>query len=244
MRLALLSDIHGNICALKSTYAKLIEHGFDKIVCLGDVVGYCASPSECIDFLAERGIETICGNHDYLTYSGKKDKIQPYAEYVIKWMQDRLDRRYMDWLAALPFKASTEQMEFVHASLECTDGRFWPYVLDPNTAQFHFYCQTKPFSASGHTHIPLLVRHRGATSTFELLRGMILDLGEHEKVLVNPGSVGQPRDLDARAASAIVDFDRRCISVVRAEYDVVQAQKDIIKAGLPDHLASRLASGL
>ncbi len=244
MRLALISDIHSNICALRSVYSKLIEHGFDRIICLGDVVGYCASPADCIDFLAERGIESICGNHDYLTYSGRKDNIQPYAEYVIKWMQDTLDRKHLDWLAALSFKGGMEEIEFAHASLECCDGRFWPYVLDPNSAQFHFYCQTKKYSASGHTHIPLLVRHCSTTSTFELLRNMIVDSRENEKIMINPGAVGQPRDFDARASAAIFDFNRRSISYIRAEYDVVKAQKDIIRARLPEQLASRLSSGL
>ncbi|HPO91003.1 MAG TPA: metallophosphoesterase family protein, partial [Victivallales bacterium] len=209
-----------------------------------DVVGYGATPEDCIDFLAERGIETICGNHDYLTYSEKKDKIQPYAEYVIKWMQDKLDRKYINWLSKLPFKLSLENIEFAHASLECTDGRYWPYVLDQHTAQFHFFCQTKTISASGHTHIPLLIRYKVTSTTFELLKNCILDLTENEKVIINPGSVGQPRDLDPRASSVIFDLKRNCISVIRAEYDIAKAQKDIIKAGLPKNLASRLSAGM
>lgn len=244
MKLALISDIHGNICALKAVYAKLLEHGFDRIICLGDVVGYGANPEDCIDFLAERGIETICGNHDYLTYSHKKDKIQPYAEYVIKWMQDRLPKKYIDWLAGLSFRISVENTECVHASLECTDGRFWPYVLDPNTAQFHFYCQKNTFAASGHTHIPLFIRHKSAISTFQMLKNSIFEIAPHEKIIINPGSVGQPRDLDPRASSAIIDFKRHCISLVRAEYDIAKAQKAIIKAGFPKHLASRLSAGM
>jgi predicted phosphodiesterase len=244
MKLALISDIHSNICALRAAYAKLLEHGFDRIICLGDVVGYCASPTECIDFLVERGIETVCGNHDYLTYSGKKDNIQPYAEYVINWTRDILDKHHLEWLSSLPFSIESDNIEIVHASLESKNGRFWPYVLDPNSAQFHFYCQTKKFSASGHTHIPLLIRHHRNTSTFELLKNMIIEIQEHEKILINPGSIGQPRDFDARASMAIFDFERNCISHLRAEYNVSQAQKDIIKAGLPEHLASRLSAGL
>jgi len=123
MRLAIISDIHGNISALKATFAKLSEHGYDRIICLGDVVGYGATPEDCIDFLAERGIETICGNHDYLTYSEKKDKIQPYAEYVIKWMQDKLDRKYINWLSKLPFKLSLEKSNLLmlHLSVQMED---------------------------------------------------------------------------------------------------------------------------
>jgi predicted phosphodiesterase len=246
MKLAIISDVHSNIYALKAAYKALSESGFDKIICLGDVVGYCANPVECIDFLVERGIETICGNHDYYTYSKENPgKIQPYAEYAIKWTQDILDVRHLSWLEKLPFTIEIAEIECIHASLECVSGRFWPYVFEHNSALFHFYMQKKTFSAGGHLHIPLLVKYSSGNTKFELLKNSVFDnLTENEKIMLNPGAIGQPRDFDSRAASVIFDTERKALLCVRTEYNIIQAQKDIIKAGLPEQLAFRLATGL
>jgi predicted phosphodiesterase len=131
MKIGIISDIHANYEALKSSYKAIEKAGVDKIVCIGDIVGYGAKPRECIDFIREHGIESVRGNHDYYTAREEPPKdIQPYAAEVINWTKNILDPEHVEYLGALPFIIEGDNHVFVHSSLEALDGAYWPYILD------------------------------------------------------------------------------------------------------------------
>lgn len=247
MRFGLLSDIHSNYEALVKSYGVLVDAGCDKYICLGDVVGYGAKPKECIDFVREKAIDSVKGNHDFYTTQPRMDwPIQPYARDAIFWTQDILDQADIDWLKELPFEINFEDISFVHASLECHDGDYWPYILSSKAAVFHFFFQKGKFAFFGHTHIPLLfVQDEGNEPTIEFLTNRRLHVEGHERIkfLINPGSVGQPRDFDRRASVVVFDSETEAVEIIRVEYDIEKTQNEILDAGLPKMLAYRLSRG-
>ena len=244
MRLGVFGDIHNNYEALTASYDFLIKKGCEKIACTGDIVGYCASPKECIDFMREKNIPSVKGNHDYYTTQHhNKWAIQPYAAIVIKWMQDILPPEDIKWLEELPFTMEIEGVQFVHASMETPDGSCWPYILNKQTAIFHFFMQSTQFCFYGHTHIPLLFTKNRGQIIYELLTSRRLPKLGNAKYLINPGSVGQPRDFNSHSSVAIMDLETHDIEMHRVNYDIETAQKKIIDAKLPEELAERLSSG-
>lgn len=245
MRLGVFSDVHSNYEALKASFAALEQSGVDKFICAGDIVGYGANPKECIEFIREREILCVKGNHDHYTtlLKGPWD-IQPYAEEVIRWTQMVLDKEDIDYLTALPYTASCENVLFAHASLEAIDGEYWPYILDPKTALFHFFLQDTRFAFFGHTHIPLFFTYdENHKISIEILKSRKIPDEQDKQYLINPGSVGQPRDFDARSSVVIFDTESYDIELLRVEYDIARTQKSIISAGLPKLLADRLSRG-
>ena len=244
MKLGVFGDIHGNIEALTAIYAALEDVGCDAFVCLGDVVGYGASPDECVDFIRERDIPCVRGNHDHFTTHPLGDStIQPYARRALEWTRDVLPQDQLDWLAELPLTLEVEGVQFVHSSLEATDGSCWPYILNQQTAVFHFFLQKSKYCFFGHTHIPLLFKKDGSQIGLELLFKASVPDDDDVKYLLNPGSVGQPRDFDCRASAAVFDMDSSEVDLVRVPYDVESAQSRIFAAGLPESLARRLSVG-
>ncbi|NOY76055.1 MAG: hypothetical protein GXP32_09755 [Kiritimatiellaeota bacterium] len=244
MRIGVFGDIHNNYEALTACHQVFAEEGVDTIVCTGDVVGYGGSPVECLNFMMEHEISCVKGNHDYYTTKSDDDwDIQPYAKTVVRWMQDTLDSKYIEWLDALPYSIEIEGVTFTHSSLEVQDGTSWPYILNAQTAMFHFFMQKTRICFFGHTHIPLLFSGSEGDVKFELLASGLLPASPDLKLLLNPGSVGQPRDFDSRAALVIFDTDDESVELYRVEYDIELAQERILDAGLPLELARRLSSG-
>lgn len=244
MRIGVFGDIHNNYQALTACHQVFLEEGVDTVVCTGDIVGYGGSPVECLDFLIEHEIPCVKGNHDYYTTRFNDDwDIQPYAKTVVRWMQDTLDSKYIEWLDALPYMIEIEDMAFTHASLEVQDGSSWPYILNAQTAMFHFFMQKTRICFFGHTHIPLLFSGKDGNVKFELLGTGVLPGYPDAKFLLNPGSVGQPRDFDSRSSLVIFDCKTETVELYRVDYDIETAQTKILQAGLPMELASRLSSG-
>jgi predicted phosphodiesterase len=244
MLLGIIGDIHGNIEALTSCYEAVIDAGCDKIVCTGDIVGYGASPKECIDFVQDKKIESVRGNHDhYTTQNGSNWDIQPCAKDVILWMQQTLPKSYISWLNALPYQMEVEGVQFIHSSFEGADGKSWPYILSAQSALFHFFLQSSKFCFYGHTHIPLIFTLKHGNVSIEMLTSRTPSNFKGEKYLFNPGSVGQPRDFDSRAAAATFDTKSHELHSVRAKYNIENAQLKILAAGLPMQCAERLSSG-
>ncbi|MCP3965175.1 MAG: metallophosphoesterase family protein [Lentisphaerae bacterium] len=247
MLFGVFGDIHANIEAFEAVLAKLKEIGCDKLVCLGDIVGYGASPRECIDLMRAENIESVKGNHDFYTADLEQERfweVKDYAREAILWTQQELTGDHVKWLDKLPFGLRIGNNEFIHASMETVDGEYWPYIMDRNTAQFHFYLQDTPVAFCGHIHIPLLFSHNGEDIRMEMLKEKRLEKNPIFKYLVNPGAVGQPRDSDWRAAAAIYDDETGLVYPIRVEYDVKSAQKKILAAGLPSDLAERLSRGV
>lgn len=245
MRLGIFTDIHSNYEALAASYDALKNASCDKIVCIGDIVGYGAKPSECIAFIRDHGIDTVRGNHDHYTTLTDNDwDIQPYALEVIQWTRKNISSDQMEWLGSLPFKMSIDGVLFVHASLEAFDGEYWPYILDTKTALFHFFAQDTKFAFFGHTHIPLFFTYdENNRISIEILKSRTIPKDTKCKYLINPGAVGQPRDFDFRSAVVVFDTETFSLELIRVLYDVRKVQMQIIDAGLPRILAERLSRG-
>ncbi|MBN2451906.1 MAG: metallophosphoesterase family protein [Lentisphaeria bacterium] len=242
MSIAFLGDIHGNIDALRAVLGALSELGVRRIYCTGDVVGYGASPGECVDAVRGAGIPCVKGNHDdYVSRGGVTDwQIRPEARKAILWTQRQLSAEQVRWLHGLPHKIEAGGFSVVHASHAYLPH--WPYVLNERAAIHNFLFQRCAFAFSGHSHVPLYVAHRhGHRPKLDLLRNVLLP--SRQKVLIGVGAVGQPRDSDPRACMVLYDPEVKSIRVHRVVYDVAAAQARIRDAGLPSELADRLAVG-
>ena len=242
MRYLILSDIHGNLEALEA----VIEHAagqYDEIACLGDLVGYGADPNAVTDWVREHCSRVIRGNHDKVCCGLEQPVLfNPMARFAAEWTCDKLTEDNRRWLRELP-KGPLDEGSFlmVHGSVLDEDE----YLIDAHDAVTQFPHMPGKLVFFGHTHVQggfFLRAVNGAPNSGEAcLDGLCVREGD--SLLVNPGSVGQPRDLLWTAAYALYDAEQRRISYRRCEYRVQDAQEKIRRAGLPDSLADRLAVG-
>lgn len=236
---AIISDIHGNVHALRAVLVDIKEQGVTEHVCLGDVVGYGANPRECIELVREHGFECVKGNHDEMVASdGGLEVISEATREAILWARNYLNAEERGWLAGLPMTMRGGDYEAVHATLHHSSE--WPYVLMADMAALSFQHQTKPLCFIGHTHRPALWLE-GEPMGVDITS--IANVRPDRRQLVNVGSVGQPRDRDERACYAVYRREQRDIWWRRVTYDVEGAQKAIIEAGLPSYFAQRLELG-
>ena len=238
MRVAVLSDIHGNLHALQ---AVLDAANVDEIWCLGDVVGYGARPNECCQLVRERAAVCLAGNHDLVVVGtlGLEEFSHDAAD-AARWSREHLTEENHAWLAGLPSTAERNGTLLVHASPR---DPVWEYVLSNDVALASLQATEDPLVLVGHSHVALDLRLADGELTGGLASaGTEVDL-DSGRWLLNPGSVGQPRDGDPRAAWLLVDFEARHATFERLEYDVAATQAEILEAGLPELLAVRLASG-
>lgn len=237
---AVLSDIHGNLEALDAVLAELDRRKPASVACLGDFVGYGASPNECVDRLRPRLDVAVIGNHD-LAAIGRLHlaAFNQDAATAAQWTDARLSAENREWLGSLPYRASWRGALLVHASP--TTPEKWNYVLSPGDAETELSSCEESLVLVGHSHY---------AGTFELNDGRArftrqgeLRLADGHRYLVNAGSVGQPRDGDPRAGYVLFDDRARTLHFVRVEYDVDSAMRSIREAGLPEFLAERLRWG-
>jgi diadenosine tetraphosphatase ApaH/serine/threonine PP2A family protein phosphatase len=240
MLTAIVSDIHGNLEALEAVLADVRAQRPDRIVCLGDFVGYGASPNECIERLRPEIVGAVIGNHDVaaigrlqLTYFNND------AAVAARWTDVRLTAENRAYLEALPYTFRLPDVLFVHASPEAPEE--WRYVLSPADAQYEMATYPEPLCFIGHSHYPGAFALEG--SRIRYTRDAEIRLEPGRRYLVNVGSVGQPRDGDPRAAYALHDEAAGRVRHVRIDYDVAAAGERIRSAGLPDFLAARLEWG-
>jgi diadenosine tetraphosphatase ApaH/serine/threonine PP2A family protein phosphatase len=239
MRVAVLSDIHANLPALEAVLASLGE--VDAVWQLGDVVGYGPHPDEVVARLREIGATGVRGNHDVATL-GVLDVewFNPAARRAVEWTARRISPETRAWLAGLPERAELGEMTLVHGSPR---DPTWEYVTTTPEARANLEWFATPYCLHGHTHVP--VAWRDDDGHVELLRpsgGSELAL-DGRRVLLNPGSVGQPRDGDPRASYFVLDTEARRVTWHRVAYAIATTQADIRAAGLPGWLADRLADG-
>jgi diadenosine tetraphosphatase ApaH/serine/threonine PP2A family protein phosphatase len=243
VRAAVLSDIHANLHALEAVLADVDAIAPDELWCLGDTVGYGASPNECCALVRERVDLALCGNHD-LAVVGKLDlaEFSGEAGVAARWTQTILDGTHRAWLDSLEPQATRPGVELFHASPR---DPVWDYVLSEQVGLESLEATTAPLVLVGHSHVALALSSHGAGDIGGGLApgGAELDLST-ARWLANPGSVGQPRDGDPRAAWLLIDFEQKRAAFRRIAYDVEAAQADIRAAELPDTLAGRLAFGL
>lgn len=233
MRTAILSDIHGNLEALQRVLDSVRQHHVDAIACLGDIVGYGPFPNECVDLMRQDCATVVKGNHD----SGAvgelpSDDFNAEGKAAIAWTGDRLTPPNKEFLRNLPLTAESDGVMFVHASPREPDG--WEYVANWDLAAQMFPHFAATYCCIGHTHIPAIIAANGALNNFQ----------PGQRHIINPGSVGQPRDGDPRAAFALLDTDRASASIIRVAYDVASTAAAIRAAGLPEFLARRLGYGI
>jgi diadenosine tetraphosphatase ApaH/serine/threonine PP2A family protein phosphatase len=242
MRIAVISDIHGNWHAFAAVLADIERDPVDEVWCLGDVVGYGPQPNRCVTETRARSALCLVGNHD-LAAIGKVglEDFSPDAASSATWTGEELEGDARAFLESLEPKAEKPGVELFHASPR---DPVWEYVLSEHAARDALGRTAAPLVLVGHSHIPIALQlSNGETLAGGLAKGgseIGIDQG---RWLLNPGSVGQPRDGDPRAAYLRIDLETGAAHFRRVPYDIEQTQAEIRDAGLPEALAERLASG-
>jgi predicted phosphodiesterase len=242
MRIAVFSDIHANLHALEAVLAAIDDEGVDEIWCLGDVVGYGPRPNECVDLVRERAAVSLCGNHD-LAALGTLDisDFSGDAAAAARWTQAELGEPQRAWLAGLEPVGVREGAQLFHGSPR---DPVWDYVLSEEVALRSLVETVAPIVLVGHSHVALALSWDEETLAGGLApEGTESDLSRG-RWLLNPGSVGQPRDGDPRAAWLLIDRDTGVARFRREEYPLAETQAEIRDRGLPHTLAARLAHGI
>ncbi len=245
MRVLVVSDLHANAEALRSVFSRVRRKKFDCIACLGDFVGYGAEPNQVLD--AMRTFKAtklyIRGNHDrYVADLEESDGFNPAAQAAADWTREHLSAPNRRFLEKLPL-GPVEHDGFVlcHGSPQDEDE----YVFNEVHASHIFESTTAPIVLYGHTHLPVVfsVDAKGRVRGSAVRGDAIVRLDPRRRYLINPGSVGQPRDRNPRASFAIVDSGRMTAQFFRVPYNITKTQLAILKAGLPVVLANRLRWG-
>ena len=246
MHCLVISDIHANLAALEAVLADAKEHAqpFDIVWCLGDVVGYGAEPNECIDLLRTLPHVCLAGNHDWAVV-GKLDlrTFHEQAAYVVEWTQEHISSQNMSFLRSRPDLLPQEEYLLVHASPR---EPIWEYITDVNVAEENFEGMTATFCFVGHTHVPVVFVQDGRTGNVHVSIPSVnvpIVLKRDSKYIINPGSVGQPRDGDPRAAYAILDTATATWTPHRVEYPIKLTQKKMKSFHFPPRLVERLNYG-
>ncbi len=246
MRYLVLTDIHANLEALDACLADARSRGFDKTLVLGDLVGYGGDPNAVVDRVQSlEPVAIVRGNHDKVACGLEQaEGFNAVAKSAAKWTLDVLKPAHREWLAALPEGPIDvdDVVEICHGSPFDEDA----YIFDELDAVRALKVSNRPLCLFGHTHYP--VTFELSADSFDSVGSasapqMQVQMKDGCKYLINPGSVGQPRDGDPRAAYAIVDTTLRRVELYRTRYAVEDAQTKVVKAGLPDVLAQRLAVG-
>jgi predicted phosphodiesterase len=246
MRILVLSDLHSNLTALDAVLEAAKER-WDRSVCLGDVVGYGPDPNEVTARLREMQTQTIRGNHDKaVTGLMPTDDFNPVAKSAVEWTRAQLKPEHLAWLSALPHgPLATDGVVLVHGALQDEDE----YVFTPAQALDGLLDSTAEVTFFGHTHhqggfsyqdsqLEVLQIHPRPNDSFSALR-----IEQPRRYLLNPGSIGQPRDGDSRAAFAIADLEHQVIEFWRVPYDIHAVQERMRTARLPEPLIQRLTVG-
>lgn len=232
MRTAIISDIHGNLPALDAVIAAARKRRVDRIVCLGDIVGYGPFPEECVGIVKRECAFVVQGNHDSgLTGETSISDFNQYGVESILWSRDRVSADTQEYLRTLPYRAEVEEMTFVHSSPDAPDR--WRYVLSLRAANRALGAFTTRLCFIGHTHVPVVVAEGPTVNRY---------LPAHRH-LINVGSVGQPRDGDPDAAFGLYDSMIDEYELVRVPYDIDRTVDAIRAAGLPEFLGQRLYRG-
>ena len=241
MRIALISDIHSNLAALEAVLADAEGRGVEAVWNLGDTVGYGPDPNGVVARLREVGAVSVLGNHDAAaTGLMGTEWFNSLAATAAEWTRAHLEAEAASYLAGLGEVVVEGEWSLAHGTLR---EPLWEYLTTEEAAEGHFERLETPYSAVGHTHMPLLVR-RGARGVEGETpgEGNEAALGEGP-LCVNPGSVGQPRDGDPRASYALVDSGEGTVTHHRVAYDIGETQRRMRAAGLPQALADRLTMG-
>ncbi|MDD8031869.1 MAG: metallophosphoesterase family protein [Acidobacteriota bacterium] len=246
MRYLVFSDIHGNLEALEAVLKDVSRKRIDRCIFLGDLVGYGASPNEVIQkVISLKHLSMVRGNHDKAVCGLESiQTFNPVAAAAIQWTGKALNKKHLQLLAGL-----TKSPLVIHKQITICHGAPFDedyYIFGEFDAVEAFNYFDTPICFFGHTHFPFIYMEMDETVEGTFIQGNHLEikLEKGARYLINPGSIGQPRDRDPRAAYAIYDSEQRKIKFYRVEYDFKEAQRKILEADLPSTLAERLSLGI
>lgn len=240
MRIAIFSDVHGNVEALDAVLQKIQEAKPDRMLFLGDAVGYGPDPNECMERIFEVADKMVAGNHDHATVGLTDiDSFNPFAREAILWTRSVLTPENRDRILSMPLTEREQGLFLVHASPERPEA--WSYIFSPSDAARHFDFFEEQACLIGHSHRPGLYVTDG-NRVWEMPESM-LTFEEHFRYIVNVGSVGQPRDRNPCAGYALYDTEKKRLSIERVEYDLRSTQEKMRAAHLPSFLIERLKYG-
>lgn len=242
MRTAILTDVHANLPALKAVLDRCRALAVDRYVCLGDSVGYAANPNECCELLRERVAFSLLGNHD-AAVSGRMDYeyYYPAARYALDWTRQRLDAANLAWLESLPYNVREGDVEYCHGSPLEPEQYDYIFLTEQAAELLPIWGSLAELTLIGHSHLP-----RAYELTPNSVRGVLAEevrIHPGRKYLVSIGSVGQPRDGDPRACFGVHDDEAKTVTFHRVEYDIDDAARRVLHAGLSSHFANRLYQG-
>lgn len=241
MRILIISDIHANLTALNTVLES--AGSFDAVWCLGDLIGYGPDPNACIETIRSlSGLTCIIGNHDAATLNNiDTTNFNPEARTAILWTQNQLSESNAAFLRSLPEKIVVNGVTLAHGSPR---HPVWEYLLDNRTASHSFDYFATDYCLVGHTHLPVVYTLADDKYPARLvIPEPNTNLSLKPRAIINPGSVGQPRDRDPRAAYAIFDNAQAVWEYRRVAYDINDVQKRMMAAGLPERHIARLAAG-
>lgn len=241
MRILVISDIHANLTALETVVEEAGK--VDAVWCLGDIVGYGPDPNECVELIRNLpNVACIIGNHDAGVVNHiNVDSFNPEARYALVWTQSKLSQENLAFLRGLPQRLAIQDVTLAHGSPR---QPVWEYVLNIQTATQNFDFFQTPLCFIGHTHLPVIYSYIDN----EHLASLIIpdpnkSFSLYGRAIVNPGSVGQPRDRDPRAAFAIFHPEDFTWDYHRVPYNIKAVQLRMADAGLPERHINRLAAG-
>jgi len=240
MRYAIFGDVHANLEALEAVLDKMSRDKPDKYICIGDLIGYGANPCECIDKIRALNPIVVAGNHDYAAVGLLNiDFFNSYAFKAIEWTRLQLNAQYIKFLQQTKLLYKGDNITAVHSSPYSPE--MFEYIENNFDVQLALNEMKTSVCFVGHSHIPM---------SFSMTRGVVsfssepyVQVGKGNKVIINVGSVGQPRDENPNASYAIYEVEEGMVWIKRVEYDIEKAARKIIDAGLPDVLAERIKYG-
>jgi len=241
MKFGILADIHSNLEALNCCIEGL--KGIDNFICPGDIVGYGPNPNECIDIIKGLKCSIVAGNHeraccgimDPTSFTGE-------AGESIRWTVKILTAKNREYIELLPDQLDLHGFQVVHGSLR---NPLEEYISNIQTGAISIELMKQKVLFVGHLHIPLVIVKdtSGKYDSWQLADGDVVNIDKFDKVIINAGAVGQPRDMDPRASFGIYDSEAQTVKIKRVEYNIKAVQDKMRKAELPDFLAERLKYG-
>lgn len=241
MRYIIFSDLHSNFEALNQFEKEISSISYDRLVCLGDIVGYGADPNPCIDWVRNHVDFTLAGNHD-LAVVEKTDiyYFNAYAIEACKWTQKILTAENRAFLESLPMDKEENGVYWVHAS-PYHPAR-WHYIVSKKDAEKHFENFDAPLCFVGHSHKPIILEQNPEGEINDFIADL-WNIEPENRYIFNDGSLGQPRDGNTKPMYVLYDSNERTVEFKRFDYDFSPTQKKIIENGLPTYLADRLSQG-
>ena len=232
MRIALISDIHGNLPALEEVLKSTESYKADVLYCLGDTVGYGPFPNECVDLVRKRCLVALKGNHDSgLLGETPIEDFNHYGLSAIQWSQSVATEEVKEYLRGLNVKTEVNGITLAHSSP--LNPEAWTYILTMRLARENFEAYTTRLCFVGHTHVPIVIGEDGTINKYSLAL----------RCIINVGSVGQPRDENEKAAYGLYDTETGAYELIRVAYDIQRTARAIREVGLPEFLAQRLFQG-